>query len=152
MAITRLPVREYGTAGKVSTVSVHSADLTSANFDAQAVLAIALKDAVDPVCLGGFGDLTIDSVAEADSLTPPGTPLAQRENKWLVSARETAAGFNSVTFTIPCADLTLVGADGEEMTAGATKTALIDAIEAFVLSNDGVAVAVESIKFRSRTL
>lgn len=142
---------EYGTNAKASTVSVFSPTLNSANFDAQEALRADLEAAMDAVSLGNtgsesFGNLT--SVAK----TPSTNPLAQRENKWLVSMVETGTG-NPVSFTIPCADLSLLAADGENMDATSTEYSdLVTAIEAFVRSNDGNTVTVTSIKFRARTL
>lgn len=142
---------EYGTNAKSSTMSVYSPTLNGANFDAQEALRAALEAAADAVSLGNngsedFGNFT--SVAKNPSVNP----LAQRENKWLVSMVE-ATTLNPVTFTIPCADLSLLAADGENMDSTAPEyAALVSAIEAFVRSNDGNTVTVTSIKFRARTL
>lgn len=152
MATTRIEVREYGSNGKMSRASVHSADLTAGNIAAQVGLAEDLRDAIDGVSIGNLGETAITHFVSDGGGAPAASPLAQRENKWLVSCRETSAGFNPVTFTIPAADLTLLATDGENMADGAPKAALVAAVEAFVLSNDGVAVNVESIKFRGRTL
>lgn len=142
---------EYGTNAKSSSVSVYSEPLTAANFNAQVALQNAFEAAVDAVTLGTAGSERLLAVQTVVARTPSANPLAQRENKWLVTCAETGGG-GVVTFTIPCADLSLLAADGENMDATAAEyTALVAAIEDFVQSNDGNAVTVTSIKFRARS-
>lgn len=145
-------IREYGTEGKVSSVKVFTPALTAANFDANIALAAAFRAAVLAVQLGEQREAVYGYTENAGNADLPTDAAAQRENKWLVSCRETAGGLNVVTFTIPCADLDQLAADGVNMATGANRTALVSAVEDLVLSNDGTAVVVESIKFRARTL
>ena len=143
--------REYGGNGKVSASTVFATNLTAGNFAAQMTAAGLLADAIDAVSLGTSRGQFYTHTLDAGGAALPSDPEAQRENKWLVSCRETSGGLNAVTFTIPCATLTFLATDGENMADGAERTALINAVEAFVLSNDLVAVTVESIKFRTRS-
>lgn len=145
-------IREYGTDGKVSSVKVFGPALSAANFDANVALAAALRAAILAVQLGEQREAVYGHTEDAGNADLPTDPAAQRENKWLVSCREAAGGLNPVTFTIPCADLDQLAADGVNMATGANRTALVSAVEDFVKSNDGTAVVVESIKFRARTL
>ena len=151
MATYTYKIREFGSNGKVTSVSTFCADLSAANFNTQIAAADALTAAITAVELGTTRGQFISHVIDPGDATLPADEQAQRENKWLVSCRETTGGLNAVTFTIPCADLEFLGVDGENMETGAERTALVTAIEAFVLSNDGNAVTVESIKFRARS-
>ena len=142
---------EYGTNAKASSVSVYSPALTAANFDAQEALRAAFEAAVDAVTIGNSGSEQFVAVETMVGKNPSLNLLAQRENKWLVSAIE--AGGNPVTFTIPCADLSLLATDGESMDTGSAEyAALVTAVEDFVRSNDGDTVTVTSIKFRARNI
>lgn len=143
---------EFGTEAKSSQVSVHSPTLTAGNLDAQEALRAAFEAAVDAVTLGTAGSEKFVATETSVVRTPSANPLAQRENKWLVTCAETGTG-NPVTFTIPCADLSLLAGDGNSMDTTSTEyTDLVSAIEAFVRSNDGNTVTVSTIKFRGRTL
>lgn len=143
---------EYGTNAKASTMSVHSPALNAGNIAAQEGLRAALEAAADAVSLGNSGSERFLATETTVAKNPSTNPLAQRENKWLVSMIESGSG-NPVTFTIPCADLSLLAADGENMDSTLTEYSdLVTAIEAFVRSNDGNTVTVTSIKFRARTL
>lgn len=142
---------EYGTAAKASSVKVFSPALTTGNIVAQEALRAAFESAVDAVSIGNSGSQTFVATETAVAKNPSTDPLAQRENKWLVSAVDDTT-LLPVTFTIPCADLSLLGTDGETMAAGATLTALVSAVEAFVLSNAGNSVTVTSVRFRARNI
>lgn len=142
---------EYGANAKSSSVKVYSPALSAANFDAQEALRAAFETAVDAVGIGTAGSEKFLATESTVAKTPSANPLAQREVKWLVSMVESGTG-NPVTFTVPCADLSLLSADGENMDATAPEyAALVAAVEAFVRSNDGNTVTVTSIKFRARS-
>lgn len=142
---------EFGTNAKASSVNVFSPTLTSGNIVAQEALRAAFEAAVDGVVLGTPGSEQFVATQTQVAKSPSADPLAQRENKWLVSAVDDVTGL-PVTFTLPTADLSLLGTDGENMAPGAELTALTDAIEAFVLSNAGNAITVTSVKFRARNI
>lgn len=152
MSTYKIGIREFGTEGKESSVKVFGPDLAAGTFDANVALAAALRTAVLAVQLGEQREAVYGITENAGNSDLPTDSAAQRENKWLVSCREVSGGLNAVTFTIPCADLDQLDADGINMAAGANRTALVSAVEDFVKSNDGTAVVVESIKFRARSL
>jgi len=143
---------EFGSNAKSSSVRVYSEPLTAGNFAAQDALRAAFEAAVDAVTLANPGSERFIAVETVVAKNPSADPEAQREKKWLVTCAETGGG-GTVTFTIPAPDLTnLLAADGENMDATAAEyTALVAATEAFVQSNDGNAVTVTSVKFRTRS-
>lgn len=143
--------REFGGNGKVTSTTVFAADLTALNIDAQETAVTDFVAAVGAVSLGESRGIVYQHEIDPGNADFPADEQAQRENKWLVSCREDGGGLNAVTFTIPCANLEFLGLDGENMETGAERSALITAIETLVLSNDGVPVVVESIKFRARS-
>ena len=143
---------EFGTSAKSSQVSVYIPTLNAGNIAAQETLRASFEAAIDAVSLGNSGSEEFTAEVVKQVKNPSLNPLAQRENKWLVSMSEAGTG-NAVTFTIPCADLSLLAADGESMDTTSTEYAdLVAAVEAFVRSNDGNAVTVVGVQFRGRTL
>jgi len=142
---------DYGTNAKSSAFSLRGVAMTAANFDIQKGLADDVLAACDAVSLGGDGSTQLVAEETSVAKNPAASQLAQRENKWLVSM--TDSNNNAVSVTIPCADLTLLAADGENMDATLPEyTNLVSAIEAYGRSNDGETLTVVSIKFRGRTL
>lgn len=142
---------DYGTNAKSSAFSIRGVDMDAANFTVQSSLAADVLAATDAVSLGGDGSVVLTATETSVAKNPAASPLAQRENKWLVSMVDTNG--NPVSVTIPCADLTLLAADGENMDATLpVYTDLVSAIEAYGRSNDGEALTVTSVKFRGRTL
>lgn len=143
---------EFGTNAKASRVKVHSVPLNAGNIAAQETLRAAFEAAVDAVSIGNSGGERFIATEVSVAKSPSLNPLAQRENRWLVSMVESGSG-NAVTFTIPCADLSLLAADGDSMDTTSTEYAdLVSAVEDFVRSNDGNTVAVSTVTFRGRTL
>lgn len=128
-----------------STVAVWATTLTAGNIVAQTGLGDDLRDAIDAVSIGSLVKDTRLASETKFALAPPVVVWAQRETKWHVSMVELGTG-NKVSFEIPCADLTLLQSGTNKMliTAGAG-LALVTAIEAYVLSNDGIAVTVQEI-------
>jgi hypothetical protein len=114
----------------------------------------AIVGAVDGVTVGGRQDaeLVVESTKDAGTPGPAASPLAQRENKWLVRATDDVNGRN-VQIEIPCADLTLLSGGQDFLALGDTEAAaLVTALEANVLSQDGNAISVTSIQFVGRNL
>ena len=142
---------EFGSAAKSSKVSVYSPALDAGNIAAQEALRADFEAAVDAVSIGVGGSEQFVATETTVARTPSTNPLAQRENKWLVSCVESGTG-NPVQFTIPCADLSLLGSDGVSMNTAIPEYAdLVAATEAFVRSNDGNTVTVSTITFRARS-
>lgn len=144
-------VWEFGDGAKASSTSVHTVDLDNTNIVAQLAAFADFRDAIEATVVGNMGAWEVVAADGGPGKDPADSPLAQRENKWLVSFTDNVNG-NPGSFTIPCADLTLLGADGENMAAGTERTALVDATEAYVRSVTGNAVTVSSIKFRAYTI
>lgn len=151
MGSAKVTIWEYGDGAKASAASVHSVDLDNTNIVAQLAAFADLRDAINGVSIGNIGDWAIVAADGGAGKVPASSPLAQRENKWLVSYTDDVTGLSG-SFTIPCADLTLLGTDGENMATGAPRTELITASEAFVRSNAGNAVTVTSIRFRAYSI
>jgi hypothetical protein len=130
-----------------ATVSVHGLALSAANFTAQMAEADALVAAIEDVTL--LAKVKDSRIAVETGYAPsiPTAPYAQRGIKWLVRMRDPSG--NAVTFHIPGANLGLAGIlDGENMDLTSTEgLALKNAIEAYVLSNDGEAVTVQEIVY-----
>lgn len=146
-----LQLWEYGDNAKPSKAEVHSPTLNAGNIAAQLAAFDAWRAAVEGVSLGNPGSYQITASDTTVAKVTATDPAAQRENKWLVSYTDNVTGLPG-SYTIPCYDPDQLATDGENLAAGANRTALITATEAFVLSNAGNAVTVTSIKFRARTL
>ena len=130
--------------GEVSTVGVHTANLTAANFDAQATLRDTLEAAIEAVVIGPRKKTTATAFEESIAVTQATDPFAQRETKWLV--RMVDPNGNPVSVEIPTADLSLLVTNGRNMDPASSEyIALAAAIEAYVLSNDLEAVQVVEI-------
>lgn len=142
---------EYGDNAKTSKAEVHSADLNVGNIVAQTGLFDAWRAAVSAVSVGTPGAYALTALDGGPAKSPSADTTAQRENKWLVSFTDNVTGLAG-SYTIPCYDHTLIGTDGENMAAGAERTALISATEDFVTSNAGNPVTVSSIKFRAYSI
>lgn len=146
MSKVRLPFVDY--TSERSTASMYVADAIG---DA-AITAIV--GAVDGMVVGGRQDavLVVESAKDAGTAGPAASPLAQRENKWLVRATDDVNARN-VQIEIPCADLTLLSGGQDFLDLSGTEAAaLVTAIEANVLSQDGNAISVASIQFVGRNL
>lgn len=150
---TQISIRDYD--NEVGTMKVHAATLTAANFDAQATLRGNLQTAilgivaVDMLAKISFGNDILNTAVGDDS------PLAQRENKWLVQYHETATPTNKGTFTVPAADLNQLDPNDRKHAhigdAGVVD-AFVAAVEAYVLSDAGAAITVDEITFVARNL
>jgi len=148
MATSKLNLTLLDRDNEAATTSVHAVALTAGNFTAQMALADAFVAAVEDVILGVKSK---DSrIAVETKFTPslPTTQIAQRGVKWLVRCGDTNG--NPVTFHIPTADISDASAllVGEKMNiAAGVGLALKNAIEAYVVSNDGEAVTVIEIVY-----
>lgn len=147
MATSRLNLTYLDRDNEGSTVSVHATELTAGNFVTQMGLADALVAAVADVTLMVLSKDSRIAVETTFAPVLPIDPYAQRGIKWLVRARD--ANGNAVTFHIPGANLGLAGIlDGENMDLASVEgAALVNAIEAYVKSNDGEAVTVQEIVY-----
>jgi len=147
MATSKLNLTFLDRDNEASTISVHSLALTGANFAAQGALADAFVAAVEDVTLMVKSKDSRIAVETKFSPSLPTNAFAQRGIKWLVRCTDTNG--NPVTFHIPGAALALAGIlSGENMNLASTEgAALVAAIEAYVLSNDGEAVTVVEVVY-----
>lgn len=128
--------------------------LTAANLVAKTALISALETAVTGLVIG---NLTKDeTVVNRITFTPgpASSPLAQRENKWLVRYHD-ASNSKKFRVSIPTADLTLLLPHSEfiDITTAATPgKVFVDAFEAIVVSpdDDSHTTQVDSIQFVGR--
>jgi len=139
-----------------STVGAQGLTLTAANFDAQHSAAAAFVAGLTGICLGQNISWELAEVNEitANGKQPASSPLAQRENKWLVGYHETTGG-EPHTMELPCADLTKLDPNNRayaEIGDGAEVDAFVTAFEAFIKSDSGLGVAVDWIKYVGRNL
>jgi hypothetical protein len=138
-----------------SNVNGQGLTLTAANFDAQHTAAAAFVAGVGGISLGMniSWELTEVNSLQGNPQEPATTPLAQRENKWLVGYHETTGGERH-SMEVPCADLTLLDPNnrGYADLADAAVIAFVTAFEAFIKSDAGLGVAVDWIKFVGRNL
>lgn len=137
MAKLILTYRDYNEPEVETSTSVFTgSDLTAANFDAEAALMTALKNAVEDLSNG-----TLIKDERVAVVTPypkdrPATAYAQRENKWLVRYKDTVTG-DTNRMELPCADLSLLtGVDsGDYLDLTDTEpAAFVTAFEAYQLS------------------
>lgn len=147
MPVSRLNLTFTDRDNEASTIAVNGTALTAGNFATQAGLMDALVAAIEDVTLM---KLTKDSRIAVETKFAPvlcTDPFCQRGIKWLVRAKDTNG--NPVTFHIPGAYLSLAGLlVGEKMDLTSTEgAALVNAIEAYVKSNDGEAIVVSEIVY-----
>lgn len=141
-------IQDYGR--ERSSVGFRGINVTPSNFEAQMTLMDDLYSAIQGVIVGTVEQTTRVASRALITSTPPLTALAQRENKWLVQALDDVTQ-RAVTFEIPCADLTLLLPNSEEMNQTSENyMALVDAIEAYARSVEGNSISVQRIVFVAR--
>lgn len=142
-----LSYKDYNSEG--SSVTVRTADLTAANFDATITALNGLRDAIEAVTLAALTKEAILAVETETGAPLPASQYAQRESKWLVKFQQDDGEFGS--FEIPAADLTLLNGHTElmDVSAGAG-LALVTSIEGNVYGRDGALVDVVEIQHVGR--
>ena len=131
--------RSVDYSGKKADVGIYFPDLNAGNITAQLGLMDDLRDAIEGVSIG---NLQSDSRLASETkfaVSNPTDPFAQREFKWTVRCVETNG--NPAGFEIPCADLQFLSPNTDKLDTTTTEgAALVSAINAGVLSNDGEAL------------
>jgi hypothetical protein len=89
MARAVMTLTDY--SGERTTVTVNSATLNGANFDTEQTAWTALRTAIQGLTLGNTYSHSLSQVLNVTTLPAP-SPLAQRENKWLVTYADTVTG------------------------------------------------------------
>lgn len=134
---------------EASTVSVRTANLTQAGYDASITALNGLRDAIEAVTLASLSKQTIQAVENELAWVLPVSQYAQRESKWLVKYQQADGVFGS--FEIPAADLTLLNGHTEVMDiAAGAGLALVAAVEGNVIGRDGALVSVVEIQHVGR--
>jgi len=127
-------------------------DVTAANFDATITALTALNVAVAAVTKGNIVGQTVSidtGIAGADLI--PSDPFAQREIGARFYYTDTVTGQKG-NFTIPCADLDLIGQQGTDnldLTLS-VMAQVVAAFEALAVSSGGNAIVVTSAKIVGR--
>lgn len=128
--------------------------ITAANQVAQVALHTTLFDALDDLTLGLEQKRETILSQSVVNVTPATSPLAQRENKWLLKYHNGTTRKNFTT-ELPCADLTLLDPNNTDFIdkTGAEWIALKSAFEAVVVDpDDGGAVVLDDAEFVGRNL
>lgn len=111
--------------------------------------AQALIGAVNAASIGTFGrqDIVTRELVAAGTAVRPTDPAAQKENRFKVTYQDTST-LKYYSFTIPCADLSLLPAGSEflDLTAG-VGLGIVTNYETYGESELGNPVAVISIQF-----
>lgn len=148
----RVTFRIEDYSGESSTFGVAGDDVTSANYDAQLALAIALSTQISAISIGVVAERKfVASVAQPETGTPA-SQYAQRELKWLVTYVDTiTSGLQQVE--VACPDLTLLIAGSDLMNTGAgAGAAFKTAFDNYVLSQDGNPVSVTTVRLVGRNI
>jgi hypothetical protein len=136
-----------------TTVKLHVPAVTAVNFAAQETLKDALRDAIAQMTLG-TSNRTEYGNADLLSVDPPDDVNAQREDKWLVSFRDTVNNKRG-SFEIGTADRDQLDPNDRKhahIGDGLIVDGFVDAVEAVVLSVDGNAIEVQEITLVGRNI
>lgn len=152
MAQNYIQFTDYG--NEKSGLTVTSADLTAANFDAQATASSGLSVAIGALSIGSLTRRT-QTMVRLDDADIPTNPFAQRELKWDVLYRGNTSG-DPFHIEIPCADLDgnlVPNTDIADLTSTAWAN-FVTAFEAFARSpqNPTESVTVISAKVVGRNI
>lgn len=139
---------------EASAVTLQGLTLTAANFDAQITAYNDLLTAIGAITRGILITKMIgnETVLQNNRSEPATSEEAQRESKWLVRYHETTGGLQH-TCELPCANRTFLDPNNRgfaEMGDGAEVDAFVTAFEAFVKSDAGLGVTVDSIEHVGR--
>lgn len=137
--------------GEATTFRVKSTPLTAANFDAQVALNVALGAAITGITRGHLRKIAYGN--EITSVATPDDPLSQRENKWVIRFHDATTDEPQSPIELGTADLTVLDPNNRgyaEMGDSGPVDAFVAAFEAYVISEAGNAVVVDSLQFVGR--
>lgn len=139
-----------GTTPEKGRTAFHIVDLTAGNLVATQALLATLLTSIQAIVLGELNRERIILSDTLSSSSAANSPLAQRENKWLVTYEDATTHF-LYRGELPTADLSLLSGNSEflDLTAGPGQ-AFKNAFEAVVKSRANNAVTVVSVKFVGR--
>lgn len=151
MATAKLQLSYKDHDREIGSVGFRGIEFTAANFDAQNTLQDAVIAAVAGLTLGVLEVETRQATRSDNNALPPADPFAQRETKFLVKGRD--SGGASVTFELPCADLSelTLNENKVDLTAGAG-LALKTALEAYAISKAELAVTIDEVLHVGRNI
>lgn len=136
-----------------SSTGIHTADITSANFDATVTAVNTLRSAMNQLCLV-FASKSDIADNLWNNLQAALDPLAQREVKWLVTVAD-VTNTKYAAMEIPCADLSILENGSKYLVkqgtvvvtaAAADVQAFVDAFEAVATDRFGQALNVWEIE------
>jgi len=137
---------------ETTSLQIPVTTLTPANVAAQITLANNLQTALAAITLGVFAKSESTYARNLLGVLPAASPLAQRENKWLMRYHD-ATTFQKFQVSIGTADLMLLE-DGTEFLdlEGTEGAALKTAFEAVVVSpaDSTHTVVLDSVQFVGR--
>lgn len=139
-------------SNEVSHVRLPVTTLTGANFATVTGQVSTLYTAIAALTLGNQKDTSLQANQNIGAPTPPTSPDAQREKKWLVRYHD--ASNRRFSVEIPCADLSKLATNSDQINpTDSAWLAFITAFEAVVVSpDDGSAVTVDGAQFVGRRL
>jgi len=135
-----------------SSFAVAGVAASSANYDAQQTLLIALADAVEDLIIGALRKREYVASVAFPNTGDVTNAFAQRELKWLITYSDDVTGkLQQCEIAAPDLSLLVAGSDLLDL-AGTEGAAFVTAFEAFVKSDAGNAVTVQSGRVVGRNL
>jgi len=156
--IAEIVVRDY--SNELSTMTMHTADLTDVNLGANQAALASLVAALDPVIRGEVAESRLKIVTPGTSILPT-DEQAQVETAWLITYSDTSQwanpptdtvpnpGFGLLfTMTLPTANYSPFLSPGSDLANLALPlvAAFVTAFEALYRSPYGGAVAIQSMR------
>ena len=137
-----------------STTKYNIGPVNAANLIAVEASALAFRTAASAISIGSFKSERLMAYDNMLAATPASSVQAQREKKWLITYEDTTS---HVVYRseLPCADLTLLATNSDEINYAeitGVVTVFISAFEEFVKSPTGGSTNVLTIKFVGRNL
>lgn len=148
-------------SGEVGRSNIHTGNVTAASLPGLLTEVGALRAAIQGLSIGVMASESLSVFETALSAARPTEPTAQRGVKWTVGYHDNTAFFDdpvnaipnigyqkAFTFTIACADLTLLDDGQEEIDlTDPEAAAFVTAFENTARSPYGGAVIVDYIKY-----
>ena len=138
--------------GETGVIKVHTTPLNASNMADQLTLQATFGAAINDMVRGTLQRISYGNEVNSPTAAPDDV-FAQREMKWKVNARDTVNG-KAVYFTVPTADMSLLDPNnrGYADMDNAAVQAFVAAAEAYVLSVDGNAIAIDDIVLVGRNI
>lgn len=161
MANGELDFKVRDNTGETGPVSIHTGAITALSLPDTLTQVAAVRTAIDAISIGVVANERLSVFDTKLSGLKASSQLAQKGVKWLVTYMDTQQFFdppvNAIpnaayqqlyTFTVPCADLTLLvsGQETLDLTAG-PGLAFKTAVDAIGRSPYGGTISVQSVKY-----